>query len=242
MPAGVATAWPTCLAGGPAHDRQSVTFDRDIILPLFSIALVGGYEIVLAIRERANPDHRFQSMLNKARRAWVDRMMEGQEGILAVQTLRNAIMGATFFASTAVALIVGTITLSTQGDRLSQIWTSATDVGAIDQHLWLVKLMALLIDMMCAFVFFAQAIRLNAHVGVLIGVPTSHISPDVVADVFIRAGRFQTRGMRCYYLATPLVFWLFGPVLLLVASCALVGVLHVLDRSPLQSGVNAARA
>ena len=231
--------------------------DREITLPIVSAVVVASYHFWLALKVRSNPRYTIQSLLNEARIAWVARMMSGNEGILAVQTLRNAIMGATFFASTAIALIVGTITLSVQGDRLTQIWASVGASGAasaaasaaasgaasvaasgaiagpIDQHLWLIKIMLLLIDMMCAFIFFAQAIRLNAHVGVLISVPKNQMDAGVVADLFIRAGRFHTRGMRCYYLAGPLMFWLFGPVAMLAASIALVIVLYFLDRSPL---------
>ena len=209
--------------------------DPDVLLPLLSAAMVGGYHVFLAIRVRARPDYTMQSFLTKSRTAWIDRIMKEKEGILGVQTLRNAIMGATFFASTAVALIVGTITLSTQGDRLSQVWTSSANVGAIDQHLWFIKIVALLVDLMCAFVFFSQSIRLNAHVGVLIGVPVAQLNPRVVARLFVRAGRYHTWGMRCYYIATPMVFWLFGPIPLLISAVALIVALYFLDRSPLSA-------
>ena len=46
-----------------------------------------------------------------------------------------------------------------------------------------------------------------------------------------RAGRFYSIGMRAYYFAVPLVFWLFGPVFLVIASVGLVVALHRLDRS-----------
>ena len=209
--------------------------DVDVLLPLLSIAMVAAYHVFLAMRVRARPDYTMQSFLSKSRAAWIERIMTDKEGILGVQTLRNTIMGATFFASTAVALIVGTITLSTQGDRLSQVWASTAAVGSIDQHLWFIKIVALLVDLMCAFVFFSQSVRLNAHVGVLIGVPAAHLSPRVVARLFIRAGRYHTWGMRCYYLATPMVFWLFGPIPLFVSAIALVAALYFLDRSPLRA-------
>jgi uncharacterized membrane protein len=204
---------------------------RDTVLPVLSAILLAAYHVFLRIQVHRDPEYTLQSLLNKGRAAWVERMRGEKEGILAVQTLRNSIMGATFFASTAVALIVGTVTLSTQADRLSQIW-SPTAVAPVDQHLWLLKILLLLVDMMCAFVFFAQAIRLNAHVGVMIGVPEATISNDVVTHLYVRAGRNHTRGMRCYYLAAPLVFWLFGPLLMFMSACALIIVLYFMDKNP----------
>ena len=208
------------------------TYISDLIGAVFSVGIIAGYHVLLRFRVRRDPDYTIQALLNKGRSAWVERMMKDKEGILAVQTLRNAIMGATFFASTAVALIVGTITLSTQGERLAQAWNSLSPIGAIDEHLWLLKLLVLLTDMLVAFVCFAQAIRLFAHVGVMIAVPTTTVRPHLVARLFIQGGRYHTRGMRCYYFAAPMLFWLFGTLLLILSSCVLVIVLHFLDRSP----------
>jgi uncharacterized membrane protein len=37
--------------------------------------------------------------------------------------------------------------------------------------------------------------------------------------------------MRAFFFAVPLVFWLFGPALLVIATVGLVLTLHRLDRS-----------
>jgi len=223
---------------------MNLTYVTDLIAAVFSVGIIAVYHVLLRIRERRDPDYTIQALLNKGRSAWVERMMKDKEGILAVQTLRNAIMGATFFASTAVALIVGTITLSTQGEKLQQAWNTLSPLGPIGEHLWLVKLLVLLTDMLVAFVCFAQAIRLFAHVGVMISVPTTTVRPHLVARLFIQGGRYHTRGMRCYYFAAPMLFWLFGPLLLTLSSCVLVVVLHFLDKSPersLESGTGGVR-
>lgn len=197
-----------------------------------SVVIVYAYHYFLRMRVRRDPGYTIQAVLRQGRTAWVERIMAENQGILAVQTLRNAIMGASFFASTAVALIVGTITLSTQYDRLNVAWQTLSPIGAVDEHLWLMKILVLLIDMLIAFVYFSQSIRLMSHVGVMISVPTSTMRPAFVADMLIQAGRYHTRGMRCYYFAAPLLFWLFGPLLLVVSTCALVAALYYLDKSP----------
>jgi uncharacterized membrane protein len=204
----------------------------DLLAAAASVAIVVAYHIFLRLRVRHDPDYTIQAVLTQGRTAWVERMMDENAGLLAVQTLRNAIMAATFFASTAVALIVGTITLSMQSDRISGAWHALGPIGAIDEHLWLLKLLLLLVDMLCAFVCFSQSIRLMSHVGVMISVPVATVSPAFVAAVLIQAGRYHTRGMRCYYFAAPLLFWLFGPLLLVVSTVALVGALYYVDKSP----------
>lgn len=204
----------------------------ELVAAAVSVAIVYAYHSFLRMRVRRDPGYTIQAVLSQGRTAWVERMMAESQGILAVQTLRNAIMGASFFASTAVALIVGTITLSTQYDRLNVAWQTLSPIGAVDEHLWLMKILLLLIDMLTAFVYFSQAIRLMSHVGVMISVPVATVRPAFVAAMLIQAGRYHTRGMRCYYFAGPLLFWLFGPLLLVLSTCALVAALYYIDKSP----------
>jgi uncharacterized membrane protein len=212
---------------------MNIPYLSDLFAAVLSVAIVVGYHAFLRMRVRHDPGYTIQAVLNRGRTAWVERMMtESGGGILAVQTLRNAIMGATFFATTAVALIVGTITLSTQSDKLTVAWHTLSPFGIIDPNLWLLKLLILLVDMLTAFIFFSQSIRLMSHVGVMISVPTTTVRPAFVAAMLIQAGRYHTRGMRCYYFAAPLLFWLFGPLLLVLSTCALVGALYYLDKSP----------
>jgi uncharacterized membrane protein len=196
----------------------------------FSLVLIAGYHLLQNRRLRKDPSRTIQALINRARTAWVERMMKEGEGLLAVQTLRNSIMAGTFFASTAVALIVGTVTLSTQSEALRRVseTLAATEGGAV----WFFKVMLLLVDMLCAFIFFSQSIRLLSHVSLMISAPVEAVAPPTVAKLLIRAGRYHSRGMRCYYYAGPMLFWLFGPAYLALASIGLVVAMFYLDDSP----------
>jgi uncharacterized membrane protein len=202
---------------------------HELAASAFSLALIAGYHFFVRVRARRAPDSTIQGVVNRAREAWVERMMRENQGILAVQTLRNSIMAATFFATTAVALVVGTITLSTQSGALRHV---SETLAASDERWWFLKIVVLLVDMLCAFVFFSQSIRYLAHVSLMVSAPPDTASPTLVAKLLVQAGRFHTRGMRCYYYAGPMLFWIFGPVYLVGASCALVVALHFLDKSP----------
>ncbi len=209
-----------------------LVYISDWIAAVLSVSIIGGYHAWLRNRVRIDPAYTIQAVLKQGRYAWVERVIREKEGILAVQTLRNAIMGATFFASTAVLLLVGTLTLTGQADKLSQSWHALNPFVAIDERIWLAKVLFLLLDLLCAFIFFSQAIRLMSHVGMMLAVPPGSVTPSFVAALLIRAGRYHTKGMRCYYFAAPLLFWLFGPLLFVVASCGLVVALYFLDKSP----------
>jgi uncharacterized membrane protein len=204
-------------------------FLHEVAAVAAALALLGAYHVFVHWRMRSDPDFRIQSLLNRTREAWVERMIREDLGILAVQTLRNSIMAATFFATTAVALVVGTITLSMQSGALRRMSES---LAASDERWWFLKIVILLVDMLAAFFFFAQAIRYLMHVSLMISAPSEAVSPSMVSKMLIHAGRFHTRGMRCYYYAGPVLLWLFGPAYLVLATCALVVALYFLDRSP----------
>jgi uncharacterized membrane protein len=208
---------------------------NDFAALVFSVVLFGGYQTYVIRKSRADSHYSIQQVIGAARVAWVEMIMRERRDVLAVQTLRNSIMAATFLASTAILLIVGVLTLSEQGDKLSSAWHALNFLGYVAPQIWLVKLFAMLLDLLVAFFSFAMAIRLFHHVGFLVNVPIdSHefAKPRHVAAHLNRAGRFYSIGTRAYYLLVPLLFWLFGPHFLVLATVLLVWILYHLDRSP----------
>jgi len=212
-------------------------FGNDLTGAGASLLLLVIYHVFLRVKLRRDPLYTIQAVNALARAEWVESVMTtGNKDVLAVQTLRNSIMGATFLSSTAVLLIIGVLTLSGQGEHLGTTWHSLDLFGATRADLWLAKLLALLLDMLVAFFSFAQAIRLFHHVGYMINVPaTAHhhaFTPTHVALHLNRAGAFYAVGMRAYYVAVPLVFWLFGPLFMLLSTVLLIPILFYLDRAP----------
>jgi uncharacterized membrane protein len=210
---------------------------NDLIGAGSTLLLVAGYYLFLRRKLAADPFYTIQAVTAVARAAWVESVMNSAEkDVLAVQTLRNSIMGATFLSSTAVLLIIGILTLSGQSVNLGSTWHSFDTLGSTRAELWLTKLLLLLLDMLVAFFSFAQAIRLFHHVGYMINVPLTMehrvLSPQHVALHLNRAGAFYAIGMRAYYLAVPLVFWLFDPYLMLLSTIVMLPILYFLDRTP----------
>jgi uncharacterized membrane protein len=212
------------------------TFGADIVGFVLSVLLLGVYHLYLRQRVKRNPAYTVQAVNVMARSAWVERIMKNEDGILAVQTLRNSTMAATFLASTAVLLIIGVLTLSEQGDKLGSGWHSLNVIGATRAPMWIIKLLMLMLDLFVAFFSLSMSIRVFNHVGYMINVPKAarhkSISPQHVAVHLNRAGHFYSIGMRAYYFLVPLVFWLFGPHFMLLATVGLIFVLYRIDRAP----------
>lgn len=209
----------------------------DLTSFFLSILILVSYYLFINHKIKKNPAYTVQAVNVIARTAWVETIMEesGKE-ILAVQTLRNSTMAATFLASTAVLLIIGVLTLSGQSDKMEGTWHALNVVGAKHADLWLSKLLLILLDLFVAFFSFSMAIRVFNHVGYMINVPLKRnfkmICPAHVAVHLNRAGKFYSLGMRAYYTVVPLVFWLFGPHFMFASTIVLVVVLYRLDRAP----------
>jgi uncharacterized membrane protein len=203
---------------------------------LASCAIFLGYLRFMKVQSRKNPAYTVQGISAMARTAWVKRVMEEGRDVLAVQTLRNSTMGSTFLASTAILLSVGVLTLSGQGEKLKIAWDVINVFGSQHESLLPVKLIFLLLNLFGAFFFFASSFRIYNHVGYMINAPYAGrekvMSPKVVAAQLNRACHHYSMGMRGFYAMVPLVFWIFGPVFLFVATVIVVMILFHLDRTP----------
>jgi uncharacterized membrane protein len=191
-------------------------------------------------KSRSNPVETVQGISSLARAFWVRSVMEEGRDILAVQTLRNSTMAATFMASTAILLTVGVLTLSGQSDKLKITWHVMDYFGDRHENLLSVKLIIILFDLFAAFFLFASSIRLYNDVGYMINARYSEreeiTSPKVVAAQVVsaqlnRAGDHYRTGMRGFYSMVPLVFWIFGPLFLLIATVIVITILYHLDRT-----------
>ncbi|MEO1766038.1 DUF599 domain-containing protein [Thiobacter aerophilum] len=208
----------------------------DIIAFTVSAAMVAGYYLFLHFKGRSDPTYTIHRVNALARRLWVENVMRNpNKDVMAVQTLRNFIMGSSLMASTAALLVMGTLTLSGQADNIAQSWHALSLGGSYSSQLWILKVMLLLVDFIVAFFAFALSIRLANHVLFMVNIPAhdAHhsLAPRAVARRLNRAGHMFAVGMRAFFFAIPLVFWLFGPWYLLLASTTLVFTLHHLDRS-----------
>ena len=208
----------------------------DLLSFAASACMVLMYQRYLRWRTKRDPASSAQDVMLAARAAWVGSVMRERRDILAVQTLRNSTMSASFMASTAVLLIIGVLTLSAQGDKLSGTWQMLNFFERAGAEMWLFKLLMMLFDLLFAFFSFSMSVRIFHHIGYLINVPLDKANEVVqirqVEAQINRAGIYYRIGMRSYYFTVPLLFWLFGPLWLLGATMAMVFFLFHLDRAP----------
>ena len=212
-------------------------FSNDIFSFASSVLLLILYHAYLAYQVRKDPTYTIQALNRIVRTRWVETMMEmDKPEVISVQTIHNTILAATFLASTAALLVVGVLTLSTQSDALDLTWHGLNTFGAKQSSVFLIKLLFLLLDLISAFFSFTMSIRIYNNVAYLINIPPAlkhpALSPQRVARHLNRGGHYYSIGVRAFYFSVPLVFWLFGPHFMLLATVGLIFILHKIDHIP----------
>ena len=189
---------------------------------------------LLAIKGRF-PEATIYARNAATRAAWVREIMGTRRDILAVQTLRNWTMAASFLASTAILIALALLNIVlTPGHPTDAAMQMFSFLGKRIESLHQIKLLILSVDFFFTFFNFTMAIRYYNHVGFMINVPPDSASSASLASVVetVQYGAAHyTLGMRGYYLSVPLALWLFGPGWLLVGTLIIISTLYHVYRT-----------
>jgi uncharacterized membrane protein len=191
------------------------------------------YHVYLYRKMRDDPMSTSLGLARRTRILWVHAIMEGKKDILAVQTLRNWTMAATFLASAAILIGLGVFNLALTADKQGELSLLLGPLASNHPGLWTAKLILLGIDFLFAFFSFTLAVRYFNHTGFMINLPcnaSTDIDIEDVAEILERGGSHYMLGMRAYYLTIPLALWLFGPLWLMAGTLLIIVSLYRLDR------------
>lgn len=210
------------------HPMDSFAFT---VFLLFSVGYHGLYYYMV----RSRPHLIFKGKINAIRRAWVAKIFAENAGIVAVQTLRNVTMAASFLTTASVVLIGGLISLLLNLETTQHIFLSEA-TGKISDAVLALKLITLIVLFVASLFYFSLCVRLLNHIGMLLGAPpeairdaTGEDAVDFVYRLYAKAGRNYTFGMRSVYFLIPAVLWFLGPTPCIIASVAVGFICMKLD-------------
>ncbi|HEV8359975.1 MAG TPA: DUF599 domain-containing protein [Candidatus Thermoplasmatota archaeon] len=139
------------------------------------------------------------------RRTWVKRILDRDEQMLAVQSLRNLLMTSSFMASSALLVIAVILNY-----LLSQGGTGTPEMTF--------KLLVLVAVYGYAFFSFLLSTRYLNHFTILVGADRDLIGSvepvdaiTFLSNILNRAGNRFTMGQRAFYFSLPVVAWVVDP-------------------------------
>ncbi|CAM9312411.1 unnamed protein product [Scytosiphon promiscuus] len=189
---------------------------HEVVIPVACFAICIGFQAW----EFAGPHNpkvaRARALFRDVRAGWItDNFMKGQA---AVNTTRDYIRAALFFANTAILLT--TFAAGYAGSR----YTDCSDDGAgctANDWLFVIKLGGLSALLMTIFFVFTQCTRYAVHFSFCInttkigGVP---MPPSLMVKVFNHAHKYYSLGIRLYFGTIPVFAWLFTAWALLAVT------------------------
>ncbi|CAL9116842.1 unnamed protein product [Musa hybrid cultivar] len=213
-----------------SDDKEMEEKSLDMVMVPLGLLLLATYHPWLLFTIARDPKRTVIGLNAQARERWVRSMMTDttQNGVLAVQTLRNNIMASTVLATTAITLtsvISVFVRLTTTTASASLFLYGNKSPAAYTIEYFTISLCFIL-----AFLGNVQSIRYYAHASFLVttgeagGVPA-----DYVARSLNRGSFFWSLGLRAFYLSFTLFLWIFGPIPMLASSVATCCLFFFLD-------------
>ncbi|KAJ7958622.1 Protein of unknown function, DUF599 [Quillaja saponaria] len=205
----------------------------DVILVPLGFLISIGYHFWLWHKVRSQPHTTIIGINAAGRKNWVTSMMKDNDkkNIIAVQSLRNTIMGATLMATTSILLSAGLAAVISSTYSVKKPLND-TVYGGHGEFMVALKYVTLLTIFLFSFFCYSLSIRFINQVNILINTPQepmSIVTPDYVTELLEKGFVLNTVGNRLFYAALPLLLWIFGPVLVLLFSITMVPVLYNLD-------------
>ncbi|KAJ4734305.1 hypothetical protein LUZ62_026413 [Rhynchospora pubera] len=210
----------------------------DLVLVPFAIFFPMMYHAWLWHKVRSQPHRTFIGVNSAGRRLWVAAIMKDNDkkNILAVQSIRNAIMGSTLMATTSILLCTGLAAVLSSTYSIKRPLNDSV-FGAHGEFMLSLKYVTLLLLFVFAFLCYSLSIRFINQVNFLINIAFNDddaaaggpLSQDYICDLLEKGFLLNTIGNRLFYTALPLLLWIFGPVLSFLSSLLILPILYHLD-------------
>uniref|UniRef100_A0A7N0V7H7 DUF599 domain-containing protein n=1 Tax=Kalanchoe fedtschenkoi TaxID=63787 RepID=A0A7N0V7H7_KALFE len=168
------------------------------------------------------------------RRLWFQHMETGDDkkGMLAVQSLRNTLMGSILTATVSIIINISLAALANNSFNASHFLNTSSLFGSHSSKLIVLKFGSACLLLTISFLCSSMAVCTLIDANMLINAAGEFASsPGYVQMIFERGFALAVVGNRVLCMAFPMLFWLFGPVTVLVSSAVLVWGLYELDFS-----------
>jgi uncharacterized membrane protein len=173
--------------------------------------------------------------MDRFRREWMVMMVGRDNRMLDVNVTRNVTRSSQFFASTTM-LILGAL-LASMGyvQQAQELVSGLPFTVKASARLLEIKMLLLVLIFVYAFFKFSWAIRQLNFCGILVAATPKTPKGDAeelatyinrIARITSYAGSNFNHGLRSYYFAVAAMGWFLHPVLMIVATAWVIGVLY----------------
>jgi uncharacterized membrane protein len=172
--------------------------------------------------------------MNIYRTRWIEELAKRENRVVDTTIMASLQNGTAFFASSSLIAVGGALALVKTADTVLVLFQDLPFAAPMSKTMWEVKVIGLCIIFVYAFFKFAWAYRIFNYAAILVGcvpVKTPFDAPETQASIAraaqmtISAGRHFNRGQRAFFFALAYLGWLIGPLVFLVTTAAVMGVM-----------------
>lgn len=200
---------------------------------VFFVLCWGGYAWFSQWKARHQPS--LMSVLHVYRSRWMREMARRENRIVDTAALANLLQPATFFASTTILILGGTLALLAAPDQIIGIVSDLPFASrSVARLLWELKILLLVTIFGYAFFKFTWAMRQYSTCTVLVvSAPPRDVDHleyaehlRAAANIASLAGENFNLGQRAYYYALAAVGWFLNPWALIITASVVTWVLY----------------
>ena len=171
--------------------------------------------------------------LKKARRHWMERMLERENRIMDSQLIGHTMQSCTFFASTNMLVLAGLVGAFGAVENAHRLVGTLSFTVQTSREFFELKMLLLVAIFTFGFFKFTWALRQYNYCCALIGsAPLPPVPPqektamaESIAAAMTLAVTALNGGMRAYYFALAALAWMLGPWFFMVATAVVLAVL-----------------
>ncbi len=170
------------------------------------------------------------------RALWMKSLLQRENRIADVSIIANVERYVMFYTSTSVLVLAGLLAALTNSDGISDLAKQIPLLAHNSPFEWTMKILLAMGIFVYVFFKLTWSIREYGFASVLIGsapLVTDKDSDKARADfakgmahLLDRASTDFNASIRAYYFAMTIIVWMFSPVLFMVASWLVVGILY----------------
>ncbi|AKE51097.1 DUF599 domain-containing protein [Kangiella geojedonensis] len=191
-----------------------------------------GYTYFARIKQRNSST--IANQLEANRVEWLERMIQREMRMADISGLGILQRNVTFFASTTIFIIAGLLTVLGSTEKAIVLLQALPWIEIDSRATWELKILILVVTFAYAFFKFTWSMRQYNFAIVLFGSAPDSEDPAKDRDIFIRhtnwllsrASNSFNYGLRAYTFALATLGWFFNPVVFMIASTLVVGVLY----------------
>ncbi|MFS7976596.1 hypothetical protein Hanom_Chr10g00894281 [Helianthus anomalus] len=225
-------------------EKMTLLHYMDTILVPFSFLITFGYHTYLWYKFKTKPSCTTIGVESIKRKHWLKDMKQGDDnkGTLAVQSLRNTLMSSILVAMVSSIITIALAALINNTYSAKDLFTNSF-FGLHTTKILFLKYGSAFLFVLTSFLCSSMAITTLIDANYLIYAlgaepetegesspsPSPSSSRKYTRDILERGFILAIFGNRMLCITFPLLFWLFSPVVFVIASVGLVWGLYMLD-------------